>query len=158
VEEALVAEFGAETVSKWRDYQTTMPARSMVRNLQMSLVDADLALTKDQRQQMIDAYSRALIETRPAQPAVVSARGAVSSATGIIGPGSFTPEQFTEMRVKQLETVEARNARIVQEARNVLTAEQQAVLERHLRSEFDMQRQAIEMMNASRPATIAPVQ
>jgi hypothetical protein len=127
----------------------------MVRNFQMSLVDADLALTKDQRQQMIAAYGRALKETRPTQ-AVGSVRSSRSPTAAIAGPPSFTPEQLVEMQRKSLEQVEARNARVVQEARSILSSEQQAVLERHLRSELDMQRQAMEMMNVARPVTVAP--
>ena len=155
LEQSLAAEFGADTVSRWRDYQAAMPARSMVRNFQMSLVDADLALTKDQRQQMIAAYGRASIEARPTQ-AVGSVRASASPTTAITGPPSFSPEQLMEMRQRSLEQVEARNARIAQEARTILSTEQQAVLERHLRSDLDMQRQAFEMMNRSRPAMVAP--
>jgi hypothetical protein len=155
VEESLAADFGADTVARWREYQAALPARSMVRNLQMSLVDADLALSKDQRQQMVGVYGRAMTEATPAQ-VPGSVRVAGPAAAGMVRPPALAPEQLAEMRTRQIEMVQARNARISQEARSILSTEQQAVLERHLRSELDMQRQAFEMMSSSRPAAAAP--
>ncbi len=152
LEEAIAQEFGADVASRWREYQESLPARTVVRNLQLGFLDADVPLSRDQRQQLVDTYRRAWMDTAALRPMAIS--GTALAAAGAVVSSSTSPEHAADFRLNMLEQVQARNDRIREESQAYLTSTQQAVLEKQLRSEMEMQRLAIEMAKTMSPAVV----
>jgi hypothetical protein len=124
----------------------------VVRNLQLGFLDADVPLSKDQRQQLVDTYRRAWADTGALRPMAIS--GTALSAAGAVVSSSTSAERVVDFRLKMLEQVQLRNDRIRAESQAYLTSAQQAVLEKQLRSEMEMQRLAIEMAKTVTPPAL----
>ncbi len=145
-ETELSAQFGEAAVQRFKAYQESLPARQEVRNLQLDLLDGGMPLTQEQRQALVEAYTREqrlqreASRQRPAQ-----------------NPGPDAMAQATASMQRALEVAEQRYQRLRASAASVLTAEQLARFDEQQRTQIEFQRLAVQSMRGgSQTGSSAP--
>ncbi len=134
-ETELSAQFGEPAVQRFNAYQESLPARQEVRNLHLDLLDAGMPLTQEQRQALVEAYTREqrlqreANRQRPAQ-----------------NPGPDPMAQATASMQRALEVAEQRYQRLRSSAVGMLTAEQLARFDEQQRTQIEFQRLAVQSM------------
>jgi hypothetical protein len=133
INDRIAAEFGSDVAARFKSYNDNEVGNIQMKDVLGPFAEADVALSKTQRQQLSQAFTTA-IKTEPSAP-----------FTG-------APENMKEMADYQkqyLASAERQNQRIVADAQNFLSASQISVLKKYLEQQIAQQRAGGDSMRSN---------
>ena len=143
IETAIVGVLGQDGLQQWKDYQTSMPARSQVRELRSTLESAGLSLRQDQAEQLVTAITAEQQRTvNEMRTAYVNNQGSARFNGLQMLASSGYSEQALEAQKQQQQNLRTAVAPI-------LTSQQMRYLERMHASQIEMLEVGMKMNRAT---------
>jgi hypothetical protein len=133
INDRIAAEFGSDVAARFKSYNDNEVGNIQMKDVLGPFAEADVPLSKTQRQQLSQAFTTA-IKTEPSAP-----------FTG-------APENMKEMADYQeqyLASAERQNQRVLADAQNFLSASQISVLKKHLEQQIAQQRAGSDSMRSN---------
>jgi len=150
-EAAIASVLGDDGLQQWKNYQNSLPARSQVRELRMTLESAGVPLQQDQAEQLVTVFAaeqkRSIAESQAAYSATRLATANVSGQIGAADRTAFSA-QILERQKQQQQSV--RDA-----ASSILTSQQLRQLERMHASQIEMTEVSLKLSQAQQAEAAA---
>lgn len=140
-EAEIAAVLGEHRLQEWRDYQSSLGARTQLRELRLTLAESGIPLRQDQVEPLVQAVAAEL--QRRAGAGHQSLQRRAPSRGGAMQGAALTQD---------LDAVAEANRQLVEQARSILTTEQLRYFEDMLRNELQLQRATQQMLSVAQPA------
>jgi hypothetical protein len=150
-EAAIASVLGDDGLQQWKNYQNSLPARSQVRELRMTLESAGVPLQQDQAEQLVTAFAaeqkRSIAE---AQAAYSANRLAAAN-----GSNQMSAADRTALTSQILERQKQQQQNVRDAASSILTSQQMRQLERMHASQIEMTEVSLKLSQAQQAEAAA---
>ena len=126
----IAAEFGSDVAARFETYKDNEVGNSKVKDVLGPLAEADVPLSKTQRQQLSLAF--------------ISAAQVEPSAAMITAPGNM--KEMTDYQEQYLANAERQNQRVLADAQHFLSESQLSVFKKSLEQQIALQRRGSDSM------------
>jgi len=150
-EAAIASVLGEDGLKQWQNYQNSLPARSQVRELRMTLENAGVPLQQEQAEQLVTAFAaeqkRSIAEAQAAY--------SVTPLAGTNGSGQMSATDRAAVTSQILERQKQQQQNVRNAASSILTSQQMRQLERMHSSQIEMSEVSLKLSQAQQAEAAA---